>query len=83
MKLKPQAPPSNLEPLVAALLARAPTMNFMQLWQLLEVCVPERPGFGSRVTPEHEPVRFRPLARVGVPAGEFASVVFDEEGCTY
>jgi type VI secretion system protein ImpH len=74
---------SNLEPLVASLLARAPMMNFMQLCQLLEVRVPEHPGFGTRDTPEHEPVRFRPRARVGFPAGEIASVEFDEEGVTY
>lgn len=73
----------NLEPLVASLLARAPLMNFMQLCQLLEVRVPEHPGFGTRDTPEHEPVRFRPRARVGFPAGEIASVEFDEEGFTY
>lgn len=75
--------PPNLEPLVASLLRRAPTMNFMQLCQLLEVRVPERPGFGTRDTPEHEPVRFRPRARVGFPAGEIASVEFDEEGAIY
>ncbi|HEY1996362.1 type VI secretion system baseplate subunit TssG [Paraburkholderia sp.] len=74
---------SSLEPLVEALLARAPKMNFMQLCQLLEVRVPERPGFGTRDTPEHEPVRFRPRARVGFPAGEIASVEFDEDGATY
>lgn len=82
----------NLEPLVASLLARAPMMNFMQLCRLLEVRAPdapqevtmgERPGFGTRDTPEHEPVRFRPRARVGFPAGEIASVEFDEEGVTY
>jgi type VI secretion system protein ImpH len=80
--MKPRALP-NLEPLVASLLARAPMMNFMQLCQLLEVRVPEHPGFGTRDTPEHEPVRFSPRARVGFPAGEIASVEFDEEGVTY
>lgn len=80
--MKPRDIP-NLEPLVASLLSRAPTMNFMQLCQLLEVRVPEHPGFGTRDTPEHEPVRFRPRARVGFPAGEIASVEFDEEGVTY
>ncbi len=68
----------NVEPLVASLLARAPTMNFMQLCQLLEVSVPDRPGFGERDTHEHEPVRFRPRPRVGFPAGEVASVDVDE-----
>ncbi|CAE6724327.1 type VI secretion system baseplate subunit TssG [Paraburkholderia haematera] len=72
----------NLEPLVASLLARAPMMNFMQLCYLLEVRVPERPGLGTRDTPEHEPVRFRPRACVGFPAGEIASVEFGEEGVT-
>lgn len=67
----------NLEPLVASLLARAPTMSFMQLCQLLEVRVPDHPGFGERDTHEHEPVRFRPRPRVGFPAGEVSSVEFD------
>nr|WP_027194919.1 type VI secretion system baseplate subunit TssG [Paraburkholderia sprentiae] len=78
----------NLDPLVASLLARAPTMNFMQLCRLLEVRLsgapkevpPEnQPGFGTRDTPEHEPVRFRPRARLGFPAGEIAGVEFDDE----
>jgi type VI secretion system protein ImpH len=77
--MKPRDLP-NLEPLVASLLARAPTMNFMQLCQLLEVRVPEQPGFGTRDTAEHEPVRFRPRPRVGFPAGEIAGVEYDE-GC--
>ncbi|MFL9867885.1 type VI secretion system baseplate subunit TssG [Paraburkholderia fungorum] len=83
MNLKPEALANNLEPLVASLLARAPMMNFMQLCQLLEVRVPEHPGFGTLDTPEHEPVRFRPRARVGFPAGEIASIEFDEEGFAY
>lgn len=74
---------SDLEPLVESLLARAPLMSFMQLCQLLEVRAPQRPGFGTRDTAEHEPVRFRPRARVGFPAGEIASVEFDEEGVSY
>ncbi len=69
----------DLEPLVASLLARAPLMNFMQLCQLLEVRVPNHPGFGTRDTPAHEPVRFRPRPRVGFPAGEIASVEFDDD----
>jgi type VI secretion system protein ImpH len=80
--MKPREIP-NLEPLVASLLARAPSMNFMQLCRLLEVRVPEHPGFGTRDTPGHEPVRFRPRPRVGFPAGEIASVECDEEGVTY
>ncbi|KXU82533.1 type VI secretion protein [Paraburkholderia monticola] len=69
----------NLEPLVAALLARAPRMNFMQLCRLLEVRVAEQPGFGTGDTPAHEPVRFRPRARTGFPAGEIAAVEFDDD----
>ncbi len=74
--MKPRDLP-NLEPLVASLLARAPTMSFMQLCQLLEVRAPDNPGFGTRDTPAHEPVWFRPRPRVGFPAGEVASVEFD------
>lgn len=69
----------HLEPLVAALLARAPRMNFMQLCRLLEVRVPQQAGFGTRDTPEHEPVRFRPRARTGFPAAEIAAVEFDSD----
>ena len=69
----------DLEPLVASLLTRAPLMNFMQLCQLLEVRVPDHPGFGTRDTAAHEPIRFRPRQRIGFPAGEIASVEFDEE----
>ncbi|NUY30766.1 type VI secretion system baseplate subunit TssG [Paraburkholderia sp. JPY303] len=71
--------PRNLEPLVAALLARAPRMNFMQLCRLLELRVPAHAGFGTRDTPAHEPVRFRPRARTGFPTGEIAAVEFDDD----
>jgi type VI secretion system protein ImpH len=54
-------------------------MSFMQLCQLLELSVPERPGFGTRDSLEHEPVRFRPRPRIGFPAGEVASVERDDE----
>lgn len=78
----------DFDPLVASLLARAPQMNFMQLCRLLEVRMPGAskeapsgwlPGFGTRDTPAHEPVRFRPRPRTGFPAGEIASVEFDDE----
>jgi type VI secretion system protein ImpH len=69
----------DLDPLVAALLARAPQMNFMQLCRLLEERAPDRSGFAMLDTPEQEPVRFRPRPRVGFPAGEIASVEFDDE----
>ncbi|WP_233853316.1 type VI secretion system baseplate subunit TssG [Paraburkholderia sp. HD33-4] len=71
--------PPDLEPLVAALLARAPRMNFMQLCRLLEVQAPQHPGFGTCDTPEHERVRFRPRARTGFPAGEIAAVEFADD----
>jgi type VI secretion system protein ImpH len=69
----------RIEPIVMSLLARAPTMNFMQLCRLLEVRVPAHPGLGTRDTLDHEPVRFRPSTRMGFPAGEMASVEFDDE----
>lgn len=75
--MKPRDFP-NVEPLVAALLARAPRMNFMQLCRLFEASAPDRPGFGERDTPAHEPVRFRSRARMGFPAGEIAAVEFDD-----
>ncbi|HEY4297385.1 MAG TPA: type VI secretion system baseplate subunit TssG [Paraburkholderia sp.] len=67
-----------LEPLVASLLARAPRMNFMQLCRILERRAPGLAELGACDSAEHEPVRFRPRARVGFPAGEIASVEFDD-----
>jgi type VI secretion system protein ImpH len=75
--MKPNDLP-NVEPLVAALLARAPQMSFMQLCRLLEVRAPDHPGFGTRDTPLHEPVRFGSWPRVGFPAGEVARVEFGD-----
>lgn len=69
----------DLDPLVASLLARAPSMNFMQLCRLLEVRVPGHPGFGTQDALDHEPVRFRPRPRLGFPTGEVAAVEFDDE----
>lgn len=69
----------DVEPLVASLLARAPRMNFMQLCRLLERSTADQPGFGTRDTPAHEPVRFRSRPRVGFPAGEVAAVETDDE----
>ncbi|RQR66288.1 type VI secretion system baseplate subunit TssG [Burkholderia sp. Bp9125] len=76
--MKPSELP-DLDPLVASLLARAPRMNFMQLCRLLEVRVADLPVFGAQDTLGHEPVRFRPRPRMGFPAGEVASVEFDDE----
>nr|WP_329601689.1 type VI secretion system baseplate subunit TssG [Paraburkholderia antibiotica] len=69
----------RLAPLVRALLSAAPRMNVFQLLRLLELQTPGRPGFGTQDTPEHEPVRFQPRARVGFPGSEVAGVVFDDE----
>lgn len=74
---------SNLEPLVASLLARAPTMSFMQLCRLLELRAPGDPGLGTRDSLEGDPLRFRARPRVGFPAGEIASVEFDDGGDTF
>ncbi|WP_175770054.1 type VI secretion system baseplate subunit TssG [Burkholderia anthina] len=69
----------GLPAFAATLFERAQKMTFMQFCRLLEACAPERPGFGTRDTPEHEPVRFRPRPRLGFPAGEVAAVEFDDE----
>ncbi|RQZ36550.1 type VI secretion system baseplate subunit TssG [Burkholderia sp. Bp9090] len=71
----------ELPAIVGALLASAPKMSFMQFCRLMEVCNPDTPGFGTRDTPEHEPVRFRPRPRLGFPAGEVAAVEIDDEDC--
>ncbi|SAL50933.1 putative cytoplasmic protein [Caballeronia arvi] len=73
----------RLEPFVAKLLTRAPRMNFMQLCRLFEARAPERPGIGTRDTPEHEPVRFRPRPRMGFPAGEIAAAELDDHDDDY
>ncbi|MBN3751620.1 type VI secretion system baseplate subunit TssG [Paraburkholderia sp. Tr-20389] len=69
----------GLAPFVRALLSAAPQMNVFQLLRLLELRTPDKPGFGTQDTPEHEPVRFQPRARVGFPGSEVAGVAFDEE----
>jgi len=68
-----------MTPLVRALLARAPQMNFFQLCQLLERLMPHGMGLGARDTPAGETVRFRPYPKVGFPGTEFAGVEFDQE----
>ncbi|RQR42157.1 type VI secretion system baseplate subunit TssG [Burkholderia sp. Bp9142] len=68
----------RLPPFVAALLASAPKMSFMQFCRLIEASAPDTPGFGMRDTPEQEPVRFRPRPRLGFPAGEMAAVERDD-----
>jgi type VI secretion system protein ImpH len=75
----PTLDPLNVEPFVASLLRRAPRMNFMQLCRLLEACAPAHRRFGTLDTPEHELVRFRPLPRIGFPAGEIASVEIGDD----
>lgn len=67
------------DPLVASLLARAPRMNFMQLCRVMEGRMSDLPGFGTQDTLAQEPVRFRPWPRMGFPAGEVASVEFDDQ----
>lgn len=74
---------SRLEPLVAALLARAPQMSFMQLCRLLEARAPEGAGLGTRDTAEQEPVRFGSWRRPAFPAGEIAAVEYDDNDDEY
>jgi type VI secretion system protein ImpH len=74
---------SRLELLVASLLARAPQMSFMQLCRLLEASAPNAAGLGTRDTPEGEPVRFGSWRRAGFPAGEVATVEYDENEDEY
>lgn len=71
--------PDAMTPLVRALLARAPQMNFFQLCQLLERLMPEGMSLGARDTPAGETVRFRPYPKVGFPGTELAGVEFDHE----
>jgi type VI secretion system protein ImpH len=71
--------PDGMTPLVRALLARAPQMNFFQLCQLLERLMPQGMGLGARDTPAGETVRFRPYPKMGFPGTELAAVEFDHE----
>ena len=73
--LDAQAP---LSPFMAALLHRAPLMNFFQFCQLLELHAPTQPLFGSLDTPS-ESVRFKPLPKVGFPSTEMAVVELDDD----
>lgn len=68
-----------LSPFMRELMGRAPRMNFFQLCQLLELHAPQQPLLGRQDTPEFEPVRFRPLSKVGFPSAEIAKVEFDDE----
>ncbi|WP_322028896.1 type VI secretion system baseplate subunit TssG [Paraburkholderia sp. J76] len=74
-----QARRPKFAPLIRALLSAAPRMNVLQLMRLLELQSPDKPGFGTQDTPEHEPVRFQPRARVGFPTSEVAGISFDDE----
>ncbi|MDM8359323.1 type VI secretion system baseplate subunit TssG [Pandoraea communis] len=69
----------DLDPLVQDLLARAPHMSFMQLCRLLELRAPDMPGLGTRNSPAHEAVRFRPWPRMGFPTAEVVRVERDED----
>ncbi|MFJ2992474.1 type VI secretion system baseplate subunit TssG [Pandoraea sp. NPDC087047] len=69
----------DLDPLVQDLLARAPQMSFMQLCRVLELRAPDMPGLGTRNSPEHEAVRFRPWPRMGFPSAEVVAVERDED----
>ena len=71
--------PDGMTPLVRALLARAPQMNFFQLCQLLERLMPQGMALGARDTPAGETVRFRPYPKMGFPGTELADVEFDHE----
>ncbi|GFZ98737.1 hypothetical protein GCM10011408_19230 [Dyella caseinilytica] len=68
-----------MTPLMQALMARAPRMQFFQLCRLLELQAPESPGLGTQDNADHEPVRFRPWPRMGFPASEVSAVEQDEE----
>ena len=71
--------PDGITPLMQALLARAPQMNFFQLCQLLDRLTPQDMGLGTRDTPVGEAVRFRPYPKVGFPGTELAAVESDPE----
>lgn len=69
----------DLDPMVRALLAHAPQMSFMQMCRLIELRAPAAPGLGTRDTPAHEAVRFRPWPNMGFPSAEVVAVERDED----
>lgn len=72
--------PSKPErPLLPALLADAPRMNFFRFCELIELAAPEAASIGTTDSPSAEPVRFRSRARLGFPSREIDRVEYDAD----
>lgn len=71
--------PANTAPLMPALLAQAPRMNFIRFCELLELAAPDMPSLGTTDSPAAEPVRFRSRAQLGFPGREIDAVRYDPD----
>ncbi len=63
--------------LINTLAPRLSQANFYRFCQLLEDVSPDRPGLGTTLSPEDDPVRFRPHPGMGFPASEIKGVEWD------
>lgn len=70
---------ANAAPLLPAILADAPRMNFIRFCELLELAAPDAPPLGTTDTPATEPVRFRSRAQLGFPGREIDAVRHDAD----
>ncbi|KWR81246.1 MAG: type VI secretion system baseplate subunit TssG [Burkholderiaceae bacterium] len=71
--------PQKEGPLLRALLANAPRMNFFRLCELIELSAPQRPPLGTTDSLADEPVRFRSSGGLGFPGREIDSVDYDDD----
>lgn len=68
-----------VRPLLPALLADAPRMNFFRLCELMELSAPGQPPLGTTDTPATDPVRFRSSGGLGFPGREIDAVEHDAD----
>ncbi|ABF07522.1 type VI secretion system protein ImpH [Cupriavidus metallidurans] len=71
--------PPKEGPLLRALLANAPQMNFFRLCELIELSVPQRPPLGTTDSLADDPVRFRSNGGLGFPGREIDLVDYDDD----
>jgi type VI secretion system protein ImpH len=77
--LNPRTIPAAAVPLLPAILAHAPRMNFIRFCELLELAAPDAPRLGTTDSLSAEPVRFRSRAQLGFPGREIDAVRYDPD----
>jgi type VI secretion system protein ImpH len=82
MEREPQPAYSRLTDsgLLTALHGRIAQADVYRVCQLLELALPGQPPLGSTAHPADDPVRFRPDAGMGFPAGELKSIELNAQG---